>query len=88
MDEALLELYQTGRIDQDTAIKYADSPNNLRLKISLSKGVPKESQGARATLNLVQSQTEVEEEEAQKQPEPMLNGINMTSMPHNREIPA
>jgi twitching motility protein PilU len=35
-DSALYNLYQAGKIDLDEALKNADSPNNLRLKISLS----------------------------------------------------
>ena len=40
-DMNLFELYAEGKISQDTAIKYADSANNLRLKIKLAeeKGV-------------------------------------------------
>ncbi len=40
-DMNLFELYADGKISQDTAIKYADSANNLRLKIKLAeeKGV-------------------------------------------------
>jgi twitching motility protein PilU len=35
-DSALYNLYQAGKIDLDEALKNADSPNNLRLKINLS----------------------------------------------------
>ncbi len=37
-DGALLELYQTGRITLDDALKNADSKNNLRLKAQLTQG--------------------------------------------------
>jgi len=37
-DQALLELYQAGRISYDEALKNADSKNELRLKIKLSGG--------------------------------------------------
>ncbi|NOY65989.1 MAG: PilT/PilU family type 4a pilus ATPase [Gammaproteobacteria bacterium] len=37
-DQALFDLYKEGRIDEDEAIRNADSANNLRLKISLSEG--------------------------------------------------
>ena len=36
-DMNLYELYADGKISQDTAIKYADSANNLRLKIKLAE---------------------------------------------------
>ncbi len=42
-DQALLELYQQGRISMDEALRNADSANNLRLKITLGekeKGTP------------------------------------------------
>jgi len=42
-DQALLELYQQGRISMDEALRNADSANNLRLKITLGekeKGAP------------------------------------------------
>jgi twitching motility protein PilU len=37
-DLALFKLYQEGRISEDEALKNADSPNNLRLKIKRSSG--------------------------------------------------
>lgn len=37
-DAALFKLYEAGRISLDEAIANADSPNNLRLRIKLSKG--------------------------------------------------
>lgn len=37
-DGALFKLFQEGRIDEDEAIKNADSANNLRLKIKLANG--------------------------------------------------
>ena len=36
-DMNLFELYSEGRISQETAIKYADSANNIRLKIKLAE---------------------------------------------------
>lgn len=38
-DSHLVKLYKEGQIDMETAIKNADSPNNVRLKLSLSQGV-------------------------------------------------
>ncbi|MGZ5050390.1 MAG: PilT/PilU family type 4a pilus ATPase [Methylobacter sp.] len=37
-DQALLELYQQGRIDYDEALRNADSQNELRLQIKLASG--------------------------------------------------
>ncbi len=36
-DQALFDLYQNGEIDQENALKFADSRNNLRLKIRMSE---------------------------------------------------
>ncbi len=36
-DGALFKLYKEGRIDQEEALKNADSPNNLRLRIKLDE---------------------------------------------------
>ncbi|MCH9698192.1 MAG: PilT/PilU family type 4a pilus ATPase [Gammaproteobacteria bacterium] len=38
-DSHLFKLYKQGIITYENALKYADSPNNLQLKIKLSKGV-------------------------------------------------
>ena len=37
-DQALFRLFEQGRITEDEALRNADSANNLRLKISLSRG--------------------------------------------------
>ncbi len=37
-DSALFKLFQAGRIDEEEAIRNADSANNLRLKIKLAGG--------------------------------------------------
>ena len=37
-DQALFRLFEQGRISEDEALRNADSANNLRLKISLSRG--------------------------------------------------
>ncbi|MCK5888410.1 MAG: type IV pili twitching motility protein PilT, partial [Methylococcales bacterium] len=42
-DQALFDLYQTGIIGYDEALKHADSKNELRLQIKLSVGVEKET---------------------------------------------
>ncbi len=44
-DQALLELYQAGRISYDEALKNADSKNELRLQIKLSGGEERQSGG-------------------------------------------
>jgi twitching motility protein PilU len=36
-DSALYQLYRAGRIDREEALRNADSPNNLRLRINLNK---------------------------------------------------
>ena len=36
-DQALFDLYQNGEIDQENALKFADSRNNLSLKIRMSE---------------------------------------------------
>jgi Tfp pilus assembly ATPase PilU len=33
MDQSLLKLFQTKKITQEAALQFADSPNNLRLRI-------------------------------------------------------
>lgn len=38
-DSHLFKLYKQGIISYENALKYADSPNNLQLRIKLSKGV-------------------------------------------------
>lgn len=39
-DSALFKLYQQGKISEKQALKNADSPNNVRLKINLNKKAP------------------------------------------------
>jgi twitching motility protein PilU len=39
-DRALYHLVKSGRITMDEAMKNADSPNNLRLNLSLNSGQP------------------------------------------------
>lgn len=61
-DGALLSLYKEGRIDLDEAIRNADSPNNLRLKINLSEDQAARPP-ARSELSLLEEKLEEEEEE-------------------------
>ena len=37
-DQALIELYEKGKISAETAIEFADSKNNVSLHIRLNKG--------------------------------------------------
>jgi twitching motility protein PilU len=37
-DQALIELYEKGKISAETAIEYSDSKNNVSLHIRLNKG--------------------------------------------------
>jgi twitching motility protein PilU len=37
-DQSLFELYQAGEITYEDALRYADSTNEVRLKIKLSQG--------------------------------------------------
>jgi twitching motility protein PilU len=37
-DQALIELYEQGKVSAETAIDYADSKNNVSLHIRLNKG--------------------------------------------------
>ncbi len=52
-DSALLQLYRAGRIDIDEALRNADSPNNLRLKINLGEGAAIEEEDDGFSLSLV-----------------------------------
>lgn len=44
-DTAIYNLYNEGKIDQEEALRNADSPNNLRIKINLAKGVVADGEG-------------------------------------------
>jgi twitching motility protein PilU len=44
-DQALLELYQSGRVTYDEALRNADSRNELRLQIKLASGEDKSTGG-------------------------------------------
>jgi len=72
-DGALFKLYKAGYIDLDEALKNADSPNNLRLRISLSEkggdvsGESDDSETGSSGLNLTLE--EIKEEEEEESPE-------------------
>ena len=64
-DTALFELYQQGLISEDEALRNADSPNNVRLKIKFARedaGEP--DAGSPVSLSL--ESVEEDEEEAGK----------------------
>ena len=50
-DAGLFKLFQAGRIDEEEAIRNADSANNLRLKIKLAAGGAAESGGEAFSLD-------------------------------------
>ena len=83
MDDALLDLFRAGRISEEVAIKHADSPNNVRLKISLNKGDVEERLSATSGLSLIEDQVAEEpEEEAPEQAEMgFMGGINFVRQP-------
>jgi twitching motility protein PilU len=65
-DGALYRLHKAGHISLDEALKNADSPNNLRLRISLSdKGGAKAAPTAAGGINLSLESIEEQEEEGQ-----------------------
>jgi twitching motility protein PilU len=60
-DRALYHLVKSGRISMDEAMKNADSPNNLRLTLSLNSGQPGTNAG-RAGLSLIDKEEHTEED--------------------------
>ena len=54
-DQSLFELYQAGEISYDDALRYADSQNEVRLRIKLSQG------GDARTLSQVLDGVEISE---------------------------
>ncbi len=68
-DGALFKLYMDGRISLDEAIKNADSPNNLRLRIKLAEndgGLPDEAEEGKSSataFSLIMDDDEKDEEE-------------------------
>ncbi|MFT6703240.1 MAG: twitching motility protein PilU [Pseudomonadales bacterium] len=63
-DLALLNLYKAGKISEEEALKNADSPNNLRLKLNSIKGVSLESN---FELEMEKEPEEDEEEKTSEQ---------------------
>jgi twitching motility protein PilU len=62
-DGALYRLYRNGRISLDEAIRNADSPNNLRLRINLSENQPAEKKAATGLSLIEKDDVEDEAEE-------------------------
>ena len=65
-DRALFKLVEAGRISLDEALKNADSPNNLRLSLTLNNSEAVEKKEA---VNLSLMSTSEEEEEEEKEEE-------------------
>lgn len=87
MDGALLDLYRDDRISAEVAIKFADSPNNVRLQIKLGKHQETKARKAAEVedesieLSLVEDKRAKEKEEEN---EPVnetgaIGGINFTA---------
>ena len=67
-DAALFKLYRAGKVSLDDALAYADSPNNLRLRIKLAaeaNGAPASASGL-GELTLEKIEEEIPEEEPPK----------------------
>ena len=61
-DSALYKLVEAGKISLDEALKNADSPNNLRLKLSLD-GKTGEGKKISGSLSLIEKEENEEEED-------------------------
>lgn len=76
-DSHLFKLYKQGIITYEKALKFADSPNNLQLKIKLSKGVEQsvdnENTSEQETVKSNGLSLEALEEEADEGLEPIDN---------------
>jgi twitching motility protein PilU len=55
-DNALYKLFQAGKIDLDEALKNADSPNNLRLKINLNDKENEVKPNEKTVLSLIEEE--------------------------------
>ena len=73
-DSALFDLFKAGRISLEEAIKNADSPNNLQLKIKLSneEGVSQAVSSSGLQLE------EIEEEEDENEQENEENSLSLS----------
>lgn len=76
-DGALFKLYQEGRISLDDAIKNADSPNNLRLRIKLQNrdagSVVDDKDEGKSSLGL--SLESIEDDEDEEEDEPAIKAF-------------
>ncbi|MDQ5907930.1 MAG: twitching motility protein PilU [Pseudomonadota bacterium] len=55
-DQALFSLYEAGRITYETAIRHADSANNLRLRIKLESQHPQPKVASEALFEIEEDQ--------------------------------
>jgi twitching motility protein PilU len=60
-DRALYQLVEAGKVSLDEAMKHADSPNNLRLDLSLNKNEAVEKKPA-SSLSLMEDKADEEED--------------------------
>ncbi len=72
-DGALFKLYKEKRITLDEALKNADSPNNLRLRINLSESGDADADNAGLSLETIEKPKEEDEEAKEEMP-----GFNFT----------
>jgi twitching motility protein PilU len=63
-DGALFHLYKAGKVSMDEALKNADSPNNLRLRINLSEKGGSATPVSGLNLSLESTEDETQESEA------------------------
>ena len=73
-DAALFHLYNLGKITEDEALKNADSPNNLRLRMKLNKKDSKGGASAAAPAMSLSLEPVAEPEEEEK-PEGFVDGL-------------
>lgn len=66
-DMALLTLYKSGKISEEEALKNADSPNNLRLKLKHDGGFSSKTEFSLIVEQSAEDQEDEEEEEDQGQ---------------------
>ncbi len=81
-DGALFNLYKEKRITLEEALKNADSPNNLRLRISLSESGAADADSAGLSLETIE---EPKEEEEAENAEEDVTGFNFSKPTTNNE---
>jgi twitching motility protein PilU len=85
MDGALLDLYRSGRISEEVAIKFADSTNNVRLQIKLGKHEEIEAKKVADTEQMDFSLVEVKRPKKEEEEQDAVNetgaigGINFAT---------